>query len=325
MKSILLIGGGGYIGTVVTEYFVKLGYEVTIIDNFIYNHFSFLDKFFKKYKEIKIINEDISHLKNFEELLKNYNYVVFLAGLVGDPITKKYPDLALKVNRDATKELISKISLSNIENFIYISTCSNYGLIKNNELADEKYILNPISLYAKLKVEIENFIININETSFCPTILRFATAYGFSNRMRLDLTVNEFIYEMHFNKKLLVYDPDTWRPYCHIKDFARLIKKIIISKKKLIKNQTYNAGSDENNYTKRQLVSLISKYINDCEISYQEHGSDPRNYRVSFQKLKNDLNFKTKYNLKDNIPFLIEEIKKTKFLKKKNYGNYFIK
>ncbi len=325
MQSILLIGGGGYIGTVVIEHFVKLGFEVTIIDNFIYKHNLFLNKFFKKYKDVKIINRDIAKIKNFEKLLENKNYVVFLAGLVGDPITKKYPNLALKINRDATKNLISKISLSNIEKFIFISTCSNYGLIKNDQQADESYILNPISLYAKLKVEIEKFIISINEINFCPTILRFATAFGFSNRMRLDLTVNEFVYEMYFNKKLLVYDPDTWRPYCHVKDFARLIEEIITAKKSIIKNQIYNAGSDENNYTKRQLVSLISKYINDCEISYQKHGSDPRNYRVSFQKLQNDLNFKTKYNLKENIPLLIEEIKNTKFLDKKNYGNYLIK
>jgi nucleoside-diphosphate-sugar epimerase len=324
MKSILLIGGGGYIGTVVIEHFVKLGFKVTIIDNFIYNHYSFLDKFFQNYNDVKVIKEDITKIKNFKNILESNNYVVFLAGLVGDPITKKYPDLATKINRDATKELILEISQSNIENLIYISTCSNYGLIEGNQLANEKHILNPLSLYAKHKVEIENFVMNINNVNFCPTVLRFATAFGFSKRMRLDLTVNEFIYEMCFNKKLLVYDPDTWRPYCHVKDFARLIEKIITTNKDVIKNQIYNAGSDENNYTKRQIVSLISNYITDCEISYQEHGSDPRNYRVSFQKLEKDLNFKTGHNLKENIPTLIQEIKKTKFLEKKNYGNYLI-
>ena len=200
MKNILLIGGAGYIGTVISEYLVKKNYRVKIIDNLIYKNHKILEDFFKMYPEINFVNQDICKIEDFRDILKDIDGVVLLAGLVGDPITKKYPELSIKINRDATKSLIKSIASCGIEKFIFVSTCSNYGLLNNNDLADENYILNPLSLYAKLKVEIEKYILDLNYKEFCPTILRFATAFGYSYRMRLDLTINEFIYEMNLNK-----------------------------------------------------------------------------------------------------------------------------
>lgn len=324
MKNILIIGGAGYIGTIISEYLYKKNYNITIIDNLLYRNDQIISNFFKKYPEIRFINKDICKINNYDDIFQNIDGVILLAGLVGDPITKKYPDLSIKINRDASKFLINSVAKNEIKKFIFVSTCSNYGLIKDNELADENFILNPLSLYAKLKVEIEKYILKTNFKNTCPTILRFATAFGYSHRMRLDLTINEFIYEMHYNKKLLVYDPDTWRPYCHVIDFARLIEKVFDSENTLVKNQVFNAGIDKNNYTKRQLVNLISKYIDGCEIKFQEKGSDPRNYKVNFSKLKNTLNFQAQYIVDESIENLIHKIKETNFSDKSNYGNYFI-
>ena len=142
--------------------------------------------------------------------------------------------------------------------------------------------------------------------------------------MRFDLTINEFIYELLINKKLLVYDPDTWRPYCHVNDFARLIEKVLRSDKNLIKNEIFNAGSDINNFTKRQIVEIISRSIKDCDIMFKEHGVDPRNYRVDFSKIKKVLNFHPNYNVEDYMSKLVETIKNTKYLSKSTYGNYEI-
>jgi len=320
MRNILLLGGAGYIGSVVSNYLINKNYNVKIIDNLIYNSPS-SNKFIKSNKKIEFINGDMRELsKN----LKDIDAVVLLAGLVGDPITKKYPVLSEAINNQGNKSAIDTIIDNGIKKLIYISTCSNYGLIPNNKKADEDYPLNPISLYSKSKVEIEKYILSKKIDNFSSTILRFATAFGESPRMRFDLTINEFIYEMYHNKDLLVFDPDTWRPYCHVLDFARLIEIIINSENKLVNNEVFNAGSDENNYTKRQIVNLILKYIPDSNIKFQEHGQDPRNYKVDFNKVRNKLNFEPLYNVKDCILDLVNVIKKYNSIKKEEFGNYHI-
>ena len=245
--------------------------------------------------------------------------------MVGDPITAKYPSLAKKINEDGIINLIDFLSDYQFNKLVFISTCSNYGFINEDVYADENHSLEPLSIYAKSKVKIENYIFSKkNLVKFSPVILRFATAFGLSKRMRFDLTINEFIYELLINKKLLVYDPDTWRPYCHVNDFARLIEKVLRSEKILIKNKIFNAGSDINNFTKRQIVEIISRSIKDCDIMYKEHGVDPRNYRVDFSKIKKVLNFHPNYNVEDYMSKLVETIKNTKYLSKSTYGNYEI-
>ena len=322
MKRVLVIGGAGYIGTVVANYLVQNNYKVKILDNLIYgNDFIQNQKFLSD--DIEFIKKDMLNISKNDSIFKNIDAVILLAGLVGDPITKKYPDLSIKINRDGCKSVIDATAAAGIDRFIFISTCSNYGLIDCKDIADENYVLKPVSLYAKLKVEIENYILQ-KSGNLCTTILRFATAFGESPRMRFDLTINEFIYELLINKKLLVYDPDTWRPYCHVNDFARLIEKVLRSDKILIKNEIFNAGSDINNFTKRQIVEIISRSIKDCDIMYKEHGVDPRNYKVDFSKIKKVLNFHPNYNVEDYMSKLVETIKNTKYLSKSTYGNYEI-
>ena len=160
--------------------------------------------------------------------LKDIEVIVILAGLVGDPIVKKYPLIAKKINNDYMYNLIKLISDKFDGKTVFISTCSNYGLIEDKNKADENTTLNPLSNYAKAKVDIENFILSLNKNkNFNATILRFATAFGLSQRMRFDLTINEFTKQIYENKHLSIFDELTWRPYCHVKDFARLILKII--------------------------------------------------------------------------------------------------
>ena len=156
---------------------------------------------------------------------------------------------------------LSVIVIKKIDQFIFVSTCSNYGLSKSNKRLNENSRLRPISLYAKAKVEIEKFLINNKKKlNYSFNILRFATAYGTSPRMRFDLTINQFVNEIYFDKEVGVYDPDTWRPYCHIKDFAGAIHKVIL-KSENIKYQVFNIGSNNNNYSKIQIIKLIIKQM----------------------------------------------------------------
>ena len=161
-----------------------------------------------------------------------------------------------------------------------------------------------------------------------PTILRFATAFGLSPRMRFDLTVSEFTRDLALGKELLVYDAHTWRPYCHLQDFARLIQMVIEAPAEKVSFEVFNAGGDVNNATKQMIVDAIFEKFPDGKVQYQEHGNDPRNYRVSFEKVKSVLGFEPKYTIQDGINELIEAINKHVFdhvdENKNLFGNYEI-
>ena len=321
--KILIVGGGGYVGSVVSKYLSKFDQlSITVIDNFIYHNQN--TNVFLNHNRINLLKcrfEDFNFEKNFK-----YDVVIFFAGLVGDPITKNYPILSIKINENSIIKFISKLYTYNFDKFIFISTCSNYGLMPENTLATEESPLKPLSLYAKSKVKIENFLLDNKSNNFSKTILRFSTAFGLSDRMRLDLTVNQFIYEAKIKKELLVYDADTWRPYCHLNDFAETIFHVITLDNSLIKNQVFNVGLDENNSTKRMLVDKIKNLNFDFKCIYSENGNDPRNYRVSFKKINQVLGFIPKYNLEYGFEEINNWLNKMKS-QKINYndlGNYLI-
>ena len=249
---------------------------------------------------------DLSNTNEISKLLNRYKNVIFLASVVGDPITKKYPYISKKINEEFTIRFIDSCIINKVEKFIFISTCSNYGIIPDTITADENYKLDPISLYAKSKVKIEKYLLATRKNNFFnPTILRFATAFGLSKRMRFDLTINEFTKTLYDKKKLIIYDENTWRPYCHLLDFSNLIFIVLQKSKEIVGHQVFNAGSDDNNYTKKMIVDKILEFLPKGQVEYSSNGSDPRNYKVNFNKVKNILNFEPKYDLNFGIRELI--------------------
>jgi nucleoside-diphosphate-sugar epimerase len=329
MKSVLLIGGSGYVGNVIAEYLLNQNYKVFIFDNFIYNH-DFSNEHLINHNNYKFIKGDIRILSPLNDVINEIDSVVLLAGLVGDPITKKYPELSLSINTNGVQDCIDYFDDKKIQNLIFISTCSNYGLIKGNELADENFQLNPLSLYAEAKVEAEKHLLNKkNKVGYSVTILRFATAFGLSHRMRFDLSISEFVRDLYFGNELNVFDEHTWRPYCHVRDFARLIELVITAEKDKVDFQVFNAGGKNNNFTKKMIVDTILKYIPDAKIRYGSNGSDSRNYKVSFEKVKKVLGFEPGYTIEDGISELITALKlgvyDGSFENKNKYGNYEIK
>jgi len=304
MKKILVIGGSGYIGRVLIEDLIKNNYTVINIDLSIYKD---------QNRDLKIsTNEKIIHLdfRNTDKL-KNYlalvDQVIILGGLVGEYITNKYLKLSETINISGIIDLIDACELQkNIKNLVFISTCSNYGITKKNILIKEDDELRPLSPYAKAKVKIEHHILSKKKLSLSTTILRFATAFGYSQRMRFDLTVNHFCYSMLKHNKIEVYDPETWRPYCHVKDFSRIIIKVLNSDRDQIHNQVYNVGSEINNFTKAGIVNLIKKKLPNSEVVLKKGGVDKRDYRVSFEKLKKKLNISTLYSVSDGIDEIIK-------------------
>ncbi len=325
MKDLLLIGGEGYIGRAISAYFLNLDYKITSIDNHIHGSENYPKQI--DHSNYKFVRADMNNLYLIKDFIHESTNIVLLGGLVGDPITKKYPNLSHEINDLAVKNIIDLCMQLKQKRFIFVSTCSNYGLIPEDVTADENYKLDPLSLYAKAKVNAEKYIMSYkNKTAITPTILRFANAFGLSDRMRFDLTINQFVRSLQQNQELMVFDENTWRPYCHVTDFARAISSVISAKKELINFEIFNCGSDNNNYTKKMIIDEIFNFIKRGSISYKENDSDPRNYRVNFSKIKKQLKFEAKYSVEHGIKeiFTALENKNFNFESDCKYGNYII-
>ena len=326
MKNVLLIGGAGYVGTVITSHFLKLGYKVRILDNFVYKNQESIQSYLGD-ENYEFIKGDLGDIQILEKAAYGIDNVVILGGLVGDPITKKYPEASNEINEKGVQACIDFFDDKRLNRLMFISTCSNYGLIKEDELADENFELNPLSLYAKAKVGAELHLMSKKgKVQYTGTVLRFATAFGLSPRMRFDLSVSEFVRDLYLGEELLVFDEHTWRPYCHVRDFARLIDLVINADSEKVYFEVFNAGGEVNNFTKKMIVDIIATYIPEAQIKFGTNGSDPRNYKVSFKKVKDTLGFEPKFTVKDGIEELIYALKigvyRDSLGNKNRYGNY---
>jgi nucleoside-diphosphate-sugar epimerase len=327
-RQVLVIGGAGYIGSVLVRKLLDRGYRVKVIDMLLYNNGSSIADL-AEHPDFTFIKGDFGDIGKLEGALRDATDVVLLAALVGDPICKKYPELARKTNLDHPKQLLERMNGRGIEKFIFTSTCSNYGLRNDDTPAEESSDLNPQSLYAETKVGFEQHILGSLATlDFCPTILRLSTAYGISRRMRFDLSISEFTRELALGRELLVYDENTWRPYCHISDISEAIISVLEARKREVYGQVFNVGSENGNFTKKMLVDLILKYIPHGVVNYKQGGFDPRNYRVSFEKIRSVLEFGPEFTAEDSVRGLIQAIRGNLFPdveeRKNFYGNYFI-
>jgi nucleoside-diphosphate-sugar epimerase len=328
-KSILIIGGAGYIGPIVTESLLAAGHKVTCFDAFLYENNNCVVPFLGN-PNYRFVYGDLRDLAALDVALKGITDVVLLAGLVGDPVTKKYPDASQAINDLGIMRCIDHLNGKGLDRVVFVSTCSNYGLIANDELADENFTLSPLSLYAKSKVAAEQHLLaGKGRVDYTPTILRFATAFGLAPRMRFDLTVNEFTRALAIGQELTVFDANTWRPYCHVKDFGRLIQMVIQARDDDIAFEVFNAGGDVNNFTKQGVVDTILTLLPTAKVKYQEQGSDPRNYRVSFAKVRNKLGFEPQYTVRHGVTELLSAIKQHVFDRvdqmRNFHGNYEVR
>ncbi len=324
-QNIIIIGGAGYIGSVVSDFFLKKNYTVISIDNLIYNQ-----KKPGKKKNFKFINSNFSKLSKIDKFINYNSVVILLAGLVGDPITKKYPKISKKINETSMIKFINLCFEKKVSHLIFVSTCSNYGISNTKKMVNENSKLNPLSLYANSKIRIEKYLKKKNKKNKVKTtILRFATAFGLSKRMRFDLTINQFVREIYLKNNLEVYDTGTWRPYCHVNDFAGAIYKTIM-KKDINLFDIFNVGSNKNNFTKENIIKKINKFIKiKNNVTFVGETKDHRNYKVNFSKMKKNLNFAPKYDVNYGIREIVNALKNKKFLElnqsKDLYGNYKIK
>jgi nucleoside-diphosphate-sugar epimerase len=325
-RHILIVGGAGYVGSVLTDHFLKRGYKVRVADILLYNHGLTVVPFLAD-PRYQFMNADMANKAEMEKALEGITDVIMLAGLVGDPVTKKFPEAAKIVNDDGHANFITQLNGRGLNKVVFVSTCSNYGFVEGDALADESWELKPLSLYAKSKVAVETALLSQKgKTDYTPTILRFATAFGLSARMRFDLTVSEFTRALALGEDLLVYDGHTWRPYCHLRDFADLIERTLVAPVDWVAHEVFNAGGEVNNYTKQMIVDAVLAQLPGATVRYQDKGPDPRNYRVSFAKVRKALSFEPSYSVPQGVAELIAAIRQGLFhdVSQPNsfYGNY---
>ena len=293
MKKILITGGAGYIGSKLVTTLLDSNFKVTVVDSLKFSSKS-LNHLFGD-KNFKFIKGDVRNEKLMKNLIKNNEYIIPLAALVGAPLCKKNKREAISVNLESIRSLMRFISNKN--KIIFLTTNSGYGIGKKDKFCDEKSPLNPISLYGKTKVEAEKIVMkNRNSIAF-----RLATVFGYSYRMRTDLLVNNFVFNAIKTKKLTLYEPHFRRNYIHIND---VVDGIIFSIKNFnhLKSNIYNLGLSSANLTKYMLAKKIKKEIKSLKIKIVKNKKDPdqRDYYVSNAKIEGK-GFKAKVRVEEGI------------------------
>ncbi len=280
-------------GSMLAPLLLAAGHQVRMLDCLAYGGESLLGIWC--HPEFEFLRGDIRDRMAVRTAVSGRDAVVHLAAMVGDPACARQPDLARATNLDASLALIEESQHAGVGRFIFASTCSNYGKMKDpSHYVDEDSELRPVSLYAETKVAVEIALLRSGrKNGWCPTPLRFSTLYGVSPRMRFDLTVNEFTLEMLTKRHLKVFGEQFWRPYVHVCDAARAIQLVLDSPAESVGGCVFNVGATDQNFRKQQLVEMIRPYAPDALVEFvHKNDEDPRDYRVSFARITNQLGFK---------------------------------
>jgi len=309
MEKILVTGGAGYIGSVLSKLLLESGYKVRVIDNLRFGGESIVELF--NNPNFEFVKGDTRNENDIRIALEGVDYVAHLAAIVGDPACAKEPEVAIETNLDATRNLYKIANELDVKRFVFASTCSNYGKMEDsNCFVNEESKLAPVSLYAETKVDAEQFLLSQSKANICkPTCLRFSTVYGLSPRIRFDLTVNEFTKDLAMNKELVIFGEQFWRPYCHVIDLARGVLEVIKADIEKVAFDVFNVGDTSENYQKQMIVNEIVKQLPDSKIKYVAKDEDPRDYRVSFEKINKKLGYSISKTVPDGIMQIIQVVK----------------
>lgn len=321
--KVLVIGGGGYLGSVLVKRLLDEGYWIRILDSFIYGKRGV--RTYTNDNRVDIITGDIRNIQTVNSSMIDIDSIIHLAAVVGDPASKIKPELTVETNYLASQMIAAASKLNRILKFVYASTCSVYGVGK--DILDEDAPLNPISLYARTKISSEESIMNLADNSFRPVIMRMSTLYGYSARMRFDLVVNTMTMSAFTEGRINVFGGNQWRPLLSVEDAADAYIEVI---KANIGNKIYNVGSEQQNYRISEVAELVKMGIKEAsgkniEVNTEGKNVDARDYKVSFKRIQEELGFK----IKNTIPQAAKDIwqklesKEIKNPKQKVYYNHF--
>jgi nucleoside-diphosphate-sugar epimerase len=302
IKNVLVIGGAGYIGSVLTRQLLKGGYRVSVLDSLFFGDASVRDLLSDP--NFEFLRADFRHAESLVKSMRGMDAVIHLAALVGDPACTINGGLTNEINYAATRLLIEVCKGASVNRLVFASTCSVYGA--SEFLMDERSNANPVSLYAQTKLASERVILHGRTSTFHPTVLRLATVFGLSPRPRFDLVVNLLTAKAVQEGKITIFNNDQWRPFIHVSDVARAFICALEAPYGLVSGEVFNAGSYKLNYSLGEVAEKIREQVPEVVIEHKEN-LDKRNYRVSFDKIHSYLGFACATGLEVGI----EEIRKT--------------
>ena len=299
-RRILVTGGAGYVGSVLSRALLARGYHVRVLDSLLYGGEALLGLYAED--RFEFVHGDVRSAAVVGSALDGVEAVVHLAALVGDPVCSLEPALAREVNLDASLQLLELSRRHGVRRFLFASTCSNYGrMADSSSYLTEDSELRPVSLYAETKVAVEQALL-APAAGPIAGVLRFATVFGLSPRMRFDLTVNEFALELATRRRLTIYGEQFWRPYIHVRDAAEAIRLALEAPEAAIRGQAFNVGDTSQNYQKGALAELVRAQVGDgCRIERVHKTEDPRDYRVRFDKIADALGFRITRTVEDGV------------------------
>ncbi len=320
MAKVLVTGNNGYIGPHLIELLIKAGHEVTGID---------LDLFTSEAWE-ELPSPTVQWVKDFRSLtvedLRNFDCVMHLAAISNDPMGNLVEELTYQNNEKGTIELAKKSKEAGVSRFLFSGSCSVYGKGEHLDL-DESSKLNPITAYAKSKINSEKEISELADETFSPVFLRNATAYGYSPNLRIDLVVNNLLgCAIARGDIRIMSDGSPWRPLIHCKDIARAFVAFL-ENPKAGHNMAINIGGNNENYQVRNVADYVQQLCPNANIVYTgEVGEDPRNYRVNFDLLNKILpDFELEYNLESGMQELYKKYMEHEFSQNDFEGDEFVR
>lgn len=313
-RHILITGGAGYIGSLLTSELLRLNYRVTVLDSLLFGGESLVP--FLHHPNFHFVKSDVTEPRAVKDALKvNWqkpNAIIHLAAIVGFPACQAVgKQVAWKYNVEATKMVFEQATDLGVERFVFASTYSNYGLSPDGKAVTEESPLNPQSIYAETKIASEEFLLSQKDAPTAPLLFRFATLYGLSPRTRFDLIVNQFVLEAFTKRELIIYQRGYSRSFVHIRDVARGVIMGLEAEQSKIRGQVFNLGTDNGNYSKDDIVRLVRKRMPETVVEYKDltFGGDMRDITVSFAKIKEVLGFDTTLDVDDGIRELLFALK----------------
>ena len=305
-RHVLITGGAGYIGSMLTSELLRANYRVTVLDSLLFGGESIIP--FLHHPNFHFVKADVTESRAVRDALKRDwqkpDTVVHLAAIVGFPACQAVgKQVAWKYNVEATKNVYGQSADLGVERIMFASTYSNYGLSEDGKPVTEETSLNPQSLYAETKIASEEFLLSQKNSACAPLLFRFATLYGISPRTRFDLIVNQFVLDAFIKRSLIIYQRGYSRSFVHIRDVVRGVIMGMEAEKEKVRGQVFNLGTENGNYSKNEIVQFVLKRMPETVVEYKDltFGGDMRDITVSFEKIKRVLGFDTTLNVDDGV------------------------
>lgn len=308
----LVTGGAGYIGVPLCEELQDSGRTVRVLDVLLHGQEDLAAGL--RERGVEVVVGDVRDPAARETALAGVDEVVHLAALVGDPACAADPDGSREINVEGSLAVIREAQAAGVRRLVFASTCSNYGRMADPSVPiTEDGELAPVSRYAEQKVAVEEHLLHGDLGALAATCVRFATVYGVAPRMRFDLTVNEFTRDLWNGRRLDVFGEQFWRPYVHVRDAARAVRLVLDQAVDKVGRRVFNVGHSDENYRKLDIIEAVRKTVADGEVAYVERTEDPRDYKVSFERIRRELGYVPIMTVPDGVTELVAALDEGRF------------